>query len=503
MCAWSGGFKSCDQLLKRIEDNEPTLETVVILPMKTFGPEEVARLAKAIGSGKNCYLKHIYASGHKISTPDLALLSSAIATADCNVESLAIGDKTMGDVGVISFCEPFYKLKNNSIKKLDLSCKGLSEEGFSAIGTAFGQTNLKDLDLSRNNNCSRHEEKQAIVELCNAASANNNVHPFQHLTHLNLSDCKVEHDCVIALANMLFSSYNNAIQKDAEGNDTTLVSERLTLSLNNNPSIGRSPKCLSTLLMNFRLTSLSLTHCDIGDDAVHDLVGDTNNTSNIPSIQCLNLSHNRISEIGAKYISDSFLVCAAVSHSDKNIHYPCKLQQLILAGNPIGSAGVIAIASKLKQRVDILAIEQQEMQHFHGSCDGNDVIQEIDLSKTSCGIDGAIAILLCGGSLHSLRLFDNNLSEDDGFEKISKLLQGGHPNLKLLDLGGNRATDSSVCAILDSFLTEDSKIKMSLQVLELGGNQFAEKCEESLKRVKQKFPHLDIVRDRPLNNPNS
>ena len=453
-----------------------------------------------LGSRKNRYLKHIHASGHKISPPDLALLSSAIATADCNVESLAIGDKTMGDKGAISFCEPFSKLQNSSIKKLDLSCKGLSEEGFSAIGFAFGHTNLKDLDLSRNNNSSRDEGKQAIVELCSAASGYNNAHPFQHLTHLNLSDCKVEHNGVIALANMLFPAHNNAIQKDAEGNDTTLVSEGLTLSLNNNPAIGRSPKCLSTLLMNFRLTSLSLTHCDIGDDAVHNLVGNTNSTSNIPSIQCFNLSHNRISEIGAKHISDSFLLSTVENHSGKTIHHPCKLQQLILAGNPIGSAGVIAIASKLKQREDILAIEQQVMHHFHASCEGNDVLQEIDLSKTSCGIDGAIAILSCGGNLHSLRLFDNNLSKGDGFEKISKLLKGGHPNLKLLDLGGNRAADSSVCAVLDSLLTEDSKNKMSLQVLELGGNQFAEKCEESMKRVKLKFPHLDIVRDRPLNN---
>lgn len=46
----SGGFKSCDNILKRIEENDPVLETVVFLPMKSFGSEEVARLANAIGS---------------------------------------------------------------------------------------------------------------------------------------------------------------------------------------------------------------------------------------------------------------------------------------------------------------------------------------------------------------------------------------------------------------------------------------------------------------------
>ncbi len=45
----TGGFKSCDTLLKRIENDDSTLETVVFLPMKSFGSDEVVRLAHAIG----------------------------------------------------------------------------------------------------------------------------------------------------------------------------------------------------------------------------------------------------------------------------------------------------------------------------------------------------------------------------------------------------------------------------------------------------------------------
>ncbi len=44
----SGGFKSCDTLLKRIENDDPTLETVVFLPMKSFGSDEVVRFISEI-----------------------------------------------------------------------------------------------------------------------------------------------------------------------------------------------------------------------------------------------------------------------------------------------------------------------------------------------------------------------------------------------------------------------------------------------------------------------
>ncbi len=43
------GSKSCDALLKRVEENDPALTGLVILPMKVFGPIDVDRLSSAIG----------------------------------------------------------------------------------------------------------------------------------------------------------------------------------------------------------------------------------------------------------------------------------------------------------------------------------------------------------------------------------------------------------------------------------------------------------------------
>ena len=44
-----GSLKSCNSLLQRVEDNDPRLTELVILPMKTFVVADVERLSNAIG----------------------------------------------------------------------------------------------------------------------------------------------------------------------------------------------------------------------------------------------------------------------------------------------------------------------------------------------------------------------------------------------------------------------------------------------------------------------
>lgn len=413
-------------------------------------------------------MKHIHASGHHISSQDLRLLASAIATSN-TIESVAIGDNTMGDTGVISFSEPFGCTLNHSIQKIDFSWKNISCEGFSFIGKTFGTstTNLTFLDLSRNN---KGLADKSVLELCSSASYNNN-QPFPCLTHLNLSDCQVGPHGVLALVQTLLESEYPCDQ-----------ASKLTLLLNNNPLIGQSPKCLSYFFRSSsnRLTSLSLTHCDIDDAGIRALVDSCNHhLSCRTTLTSLNISHNRIGANGAASISESFLF----------VDSSCPLQQLNVAGNPIGPAGVRAIASKLQQREDI----QIHPNSFNiPTCTS---LRELDLSNTGCGIEGAVAILQCGGNLHSVRLFDNDLR--DGFLHISRLLAGGHPNLQLLDLGGNRASEDAVCTLLESLL-QDHSLPSTLQVLELGGNQFTNTCEELLKQIKIKIPTLDIVHNRQL-----
>ena len=45
----SGGLKSCDSLLARIDCNDPTLKDLVVLPMKDFGSAELENLSLLLG----------------------------------------------------------------------------------------------------------------------------------------------------------------------------------------------------------------------------------------------------------------------------------------------------------------------------------------------------------------------------------------------------------------------------------------------------------------------
>lgn len=418
-------------------------------------------------------MKHIYASGHAISTHDLTVLASAITRSN-TIQSIAIGDNTMGDTGAICFCKPFEVSRNHSIQKLDFSCKGISYAGFSSIGKAFGtsHTNLSILDLSKNHG----EADKSVLELCNSARYNSNTTPFPCLTYLDVSHCQVGPLSVFALVQTLIESGNQ-----------TLESPKLTLLLNYNPLIGQSPTCLSSLFRSssHRLTSLSLTHCDMDDEGVRALVVHESNhaVGYQTTLTSLNLSYNRIGANGAKFMCESFLFNSTC----------CPLEQLILAGNPIGSEGVQAIAAKLQPREDIQTSSSSSSNDY--TCTS---LRQIDLSSTGCGTEGAEAILQCGGSLHSVRLFDNHL-KDDGFLPISKLLVGGHPNLQQLDLGGNHASEDGICTLLKSLLLKRPGLSSTLQVLELGGNQFTSTCEEYLKQLKVKSPTLDVVHSRIQN----
>jgi hypothetical protein len=122
----TGSFNSCDALLKRVEENDPTLIELVILSMKTFGAKEVERLAAALASGQNTHLQTISASGHAIPPESLRIFGAAIASGKSNLKNLAIGDSKMGDDGVCALCQGLASTtENQQLESIDLSYKGM------------------------------------------------------------------------------------------------------------------------------------------------------------------------------------------------------------------------------------------------------------------------------------------------------------------------------------------------------------------------------------------
>ena len=122
----SGGFTSCDSLLSRIENNDPNLVELVILPMKTFGSNEVDKLASILKSGKNTHLKSISASGKSVSSASLEKLGSAIAAQGSDgIRSIAIGDDSTSDEGVVAFCSALEGVNGGSLEEVDFAFKNL------------------------------------------------------------------------------------------------------------------------------------------------------------------------------------------------------------------------------------------------------------------------------------------------------------------------------------------------------------------------------------------
>jgi hypothetical protein len=112
--------------LKRVEQNDPTLKELVILPLKTFGSTDVHRLAKCLASGVNTHLESLSASGHAIPPDALQALGAALAMGKSNLTSLAVGDSSMGDDGVTALCRGLANgIDELKLETVDLSWKGM------------------------------------------------------------------------------------------------------------------------------------------------------------------------------------------------------------------------------------------------------------------------------------------------------------------------------------------------------------------------------------------
>ena len=362
------------------------------------------------------------------------------------------------------------------------------KDGACKIGATFAQSShFSDLNLSRNDNigCS------GIISFCNAAkeSARERCTVFCALETLNLSQCNIGASGIQSLAECL---------SGRSLDDAKWV--RIELNLSSNPIGSSGCTSINTMLARMSLGSIlskiNLSQCSIADEGIRTLAK-AGESSSCTGLTTLDLSNNSITQAGACAFAESLIK----TFSD--------LVELNLAKNNLGCAGVAMIMKYLQQRSDItndhpvisnetVMVMKSLLQDTHVESGVlNSTLKILDLTETNCGIEGASTALMAGG-LTSLRLFNNKLGSD-GFYSISKLLQGGHPSIEHLDLGGNSADEDSVVALLDAIASvEDGKVGSSLDVLEIGGNAFGEKADAALKRLKKVWPRLDVAHDKPI-----
>lgn len=448
--------------MDRVQNNDPKLVELVILPVKTFGDAELSRLADIILSGKNTNLHAISASGHNVSPSALALLGSALASQNGrNICNVAIGDENLNDEGVEAFCKPLSEVNGGSLESVDFAFKNISKSGAEIIGRTFGASeSIKRIYLYRNPNIG---DAGMTAFSASAIKDDTTRLSFRNLEHLDISECDVGAAGAKALVECLASGEN----------DTSARSNLIDIQMSKNPLGAEGCLYLKELISReggrgSTVQKLSINKCAIGDDGLTFIV-DAFKTS-CKGFSSLNVAGNGISEGGA-------LGLAEVLHT-RSINLQ-SLHELILADNPIGDESVLSIAKSLK-------FAEEE---------GNSSIDVLDLSTTKCGKNGAVALLKCS-ALKSLRLFNNNLASE-GFEAMLPFLVGGHPTLEHLDLGGNRAEESAVATLLGTIMIMNEPDDNVLRALELGGNEVGEVVEEILKELNEIRPDLDVARDRP------
>ena len=336
--------------------------------------------------------------------------------------ALEIDGNNITDVGMERLCLALSE-SESKIKKLSLGRNEITDEGVQHLVQNLGECDLTCLNLSRNG-----IKDAGVTHLASFLSTS----PCK-LSHLNLSSnsigekgvdslCKalIENECRLSYLNLanVASMADEAIRKLFE-----------TLS---------KREC--------KLKQLNLSQNNINDTHVLFFSQSALLEENFTLLQ-LNLSQNKITDVGVEYLSDALF------------KRDCALKRLNLSGNiSITHKGVqklCKVLHKLNQLgLDDIGIGYLGVKHLSrairlGNC------QSIQLDLGSIGIT------------------------KDGVREISTALNG-HDNELVLNLHDNGLKDSDVQRLWSAFLSENSNIKLKL---DLSKNSLTDKSIDNLNKI--------------------
>ncbi|KAI7907857.1 uncharacterized protein BX663DRAFT_12874 [Cokeromyces recurvatus] len=417
---WGGNDGAVDRWVKQLNENDPKLTSLHILSFRHITTHELTRIFNAIAH--NTILQNLYISGHQLDATSIEALSESL-TLNETLKSLNIGHAAFGqrpDLFSI-FCEGL--AVNEGLELLDFENKALNYESVKLLADALAKNqHLSEINLARN-----ELNDDSIATLAPSLSK---------LTKVNLSMNKIGVKGAEALACHVLGNAASQVQElDISENPLLEGAAMLATALGHNKHLHvlkmvnvvspdedtlLPPPALSnselseqpqetnqefsiygnalmqaigqSLITNRHLTHLWLDNNSIESKALDTLVTHLDNSALIE----LNLRQNLIDDNGAYMLANT-----------------TTLQHLELGQNQITAKGF----GKLLDHSSL-----QYLGLFSNTVGGfaNDELPELITSR-----------------VHRLDIGCNGIVHEDLKAIAQVLINGGVPELRLLEMGGN------------------------------------------------------------------
>lgn len=468
--AWgrAGAASEIDDLLKRISENDPKLQSLTILRFRRLNDADVEALSKALQGSSS--LQELTCSSHSISAAASSALG-AMLQHNRALKRISIGNSSWGDQAAAALAQG---LKHNTVlESWDLEHKGLTSAAAGCIVDVLqAHPALQQLSLSRN-----ALGDAGLSQLCAS--------PWKGLQHLQLSGCGLTAEGLKALAS------------------AASLDQLTHLDLSHNQLGPAAAQSLQQLLSAAaRLQSLVLRNTAVGGTGVGGLakgLSDSSRPLNHLDLSCTQLDDAGLAALAAALAGSKQQLQAAAPGAQ-----PLLQQQLLLGGNPDLSdaaisklaAGLSTAAAGAPKDSSTAGSEarQQQQQQWH-----------LDLAETGAGAEAVQALAELPG-LQQLSLFGCKLgAAADGADAPIKALQaclttGGFSDLQGLNLSGCALSYDQLQSLLQQLSSSSANTSSgkglagALKTLEVGANPGTQhdEFEGLVQQLREARPGLDV-----------
>ena len=382
----------------------------------------------------------------------VSLLMFLISSLSIQWKELEITHCKMTDIEMNTI-QGYISDKLSTLEYVDLSHNNSSPWGvYCAIIRHCNVTNLALCGIKA------YEMRQYVDEITKSLQMNNNL---QSLTLCNiLGNVKPILSCIVTSIEFNLPCKKMSGTHSVDDTKSVLLHIVLQCKSSDTVPVSDNSRIVKVNLMCHRScdpsTIENLNTLDASLQQIDDC-GVTIVTTFCDKHKIINLSNNKISDIGAETISE---------YLKNNI---CLLE-LNLSGNWIGLYGIAAIAKAIQVNVSLqkfnisrCRVADVGAKKIAEAIQMNVTLQKLDISYNRISDDGAAVIsdaLKCNNSLQELNLSQNNIS-NNGAKKIAEAIQM-NATLQKLDISHNIISDDGAAAISDAL-----KCNNSLQVLDM------------------------------------